>query len=105
MCKQACEYRHETRKLAPRPDEYVSTGTEARKVSDNQHKESSQVKENRKTESLNLFLLVLYSNCCIYGNIKCLYNIKCLILKNVYSIWRNDSTVKLKHEIILWPLC
>ncbi|TNN72816.1 hypothetical protein EYF80_016927 [Liparis tanakae] len=26
VCKQACEYRHETHKLAPRPDEYASAG-------------------------------------------------------------------------------
>lgn len=26
MCKQACEYRHETHKLAPPPDEYASAG-------------------------------------------------------------------------------
>lgn len=29
VCKQACEYRHETHKLAPRPDEYARTGIAA----------------------------------------------------------------------------
>lgn len=33
VCKQACEYRHETHKLAPRPDEYASSGIRARTAS------------------------------------------------------------------------
>ncbi|KAJ4943316.1 hypothetical protein JOQ06_005819, partial [Pogonophryne albipinna] len=36
VCKQACEYRHETHKLPPRPDEYASAGIRASRPSHDQ---------------------------------------------------------------------
>lgn len=58
MCKQACEYRHETHKLAPRPDEYASAGIRASTASYDQPMQPSQVKVNRKTKARNVFLQV-----------------------------------------------
>lgn len=55
VCKQACEYRHETHKLAPRPDEYASAGIGASAASRDQSTQPSRVKVNRKTKARNLF--------------------------------------------------
>lgn len=58
VCKQACEYRHETHKLAPTPDEYASAGTGARTPSHDRHPQPSHVKVNRTTKTGNVFLQV-----------------------------------------------
>lgn len=58
VCKQACEYRHETHKLAPRPDEYASAGIRASTASHDQSTQPSQVKVNRKTKPRRAFLQV-----------------------------------------------
>lgn len=55
MCKQACEYRHETHKLAPRPDEYASAGIRASTLSHDLSTQPSQVKVNTKTKKRHVF--------------------------------------------------
>lgn len=55
MCKQVCEYRHETHKLAPRPDEYASGGIRASAPSHDQSTQPSHVKVKRETEKRRWF--------------------------------------------------
>lgn len=69
VCKQACEYRHETHKLAPRPDEYASAGIGASTPSHDQSTQPSQVKVNSTTKTRRAFLQVNRAHSSVWGGL------------------------------------